>query len=305
MAVATVATVATTALVTWWLIEPMVRRHGWPAWFALAVALCLAVAFEPVRETISFGQVNTLLLALVAADLLIGVRTGRRWAGAGIGLAVAVKLTPGVFILYLLVTRRWRAAAVATGTAAGATLLAAALFPDESREFWTAALWNTGRVGDPAYVSNQSVRGFLARLPFDGVAPYLWIVLVLVLLVVWVRRVRGRPDDLVLGLALTGVLGCLISPVTWVHHGVWLLPALVRCVDAGPDRRRYLYLAGAIYLLVTTRLLWVWEHHPDRPFALVGANLYVYAGLALLIFTPASAVGPPATSGTAAAGEQG
>ena len=61
LVIATVATVGTTGLLMWWLIPPMVRRQGWPVWFALAVAVCLAVAFEPVRETITFGQVNTLL----------------------------------------------------------------------------------------------------------------------------------------------------------------------------------------------------------------------------------------------------
>ncbi len=44
------------------------------------------------------------------------------------------------------------------------TLLAAALAPDASRVFWTDALWNTDRVGELAFVSNQSLRGVVARL---------------------------------------------------------------------------------------------------------------------------------------------
>ena len=233
--VASVATLATTGLLTWWPIAPLVRRMGWTPWFAFAVAYCFAVAFEPVRETLTFGQVNTLLLTLVVGDVLFGVSRGRRWAGVGIGLATAVKLTPGVFILYLLVTRRWRAAATASGTAAAATLVAAAFFPDPSREFWTSALWDTNRVGVLSYVSNQSLRGFLARLPIDSVASLVWVVCVVAVLGFWAWRVRAaaRVGDDLGGLALTGILGCLISPVTWVHHCVWLLPAIVRCIDAG------------------------------------------------------------------------
>jgi alpha-1,2-mannosyltransferase len=282
--IATVATVLTTGLIVWWLAP----RPAQPAWFAFAVALCLAVAFEPVRETITFGQVNTLLLALVAGDVLFGVGRGRRWAGAGIGLATAIKLTPGVFILYLLVTGRWRAALTATGTAAGATLAAAAVFPDESREFWTSALWDTNRVGVLSYVSNQSLRGYLARLPIDAVAPYVWVVLVLAVLALWAWRVRRAGADVVGGLALTGVLGCLISPVTWVHHCVWLLPALIRCVDAGlaSRDRRPLYLGALAYVLMTSRLLWVWEKRPRPPLELLGGNIYVYISLALLIWMP-------------------
>jgi alpha-1,2-mannosyltransferase len=281
--VATVATLATTAVLTWWFVRPIIRRHGWPVWFAFAIAFCLAVSFEPVRETITFGQVNTLLLTLVAADLLVALPKGRKWAGVGIGLATAVKLTPGVFILYLLLTRRWRAAATAAGTATAATLAAAALFPDQSREFWTSALWDTGRVGVLSYFSNQSERGFLARLPIDQVAGKIWIVVVLATLAFWAWRVRKQPDDLMGGLALTGILGCLISPVTWIHHCVWLLPAIVRCLDSARKRQ---ILGGSAYLLMTSRLGWLWEKGPRPPLEILGGNLYVWFSLALLVWTP-------------------
>ncbi|MFD0787068.1 glycosyltransferase family 87 protein, partial [Micromonospora azadirachtae] len=128
--VSVAATVVVTAVLFWWLIDPISRRAGWTRWFVLAVALCLAAAYEPMRETVNFGQVNMLLLFLVAVDLLRLLPRGNRWAGVGIGLATAIKLTPGVFIVYLLVTGRWRAAVTSTVTAAAATLVAAALFPD-------------------------------------------------------------------------------------------------------------------------------------------------------------------------------
>jgi alpha-1,2-mannosyltransferase len=281
--IAVVATVLTTALLMWWFAVPIIRRRGWTVWFAYGIAVCSALSFEPVRETISFGQVNTLLLTLVAGDLLFGVARGKRWAGVGIGLATAVKLTPGVFILYLLITRRWRDAFVASGTAAGATLLAAAIFPNESREFWTSALWDTNRVGLLSYLSNQSERGMLARLPIDRIEAKVWIVCVLATLAVWVWRVRKAPDDIFGGLAITGVVGCLISPVTWVHHCVWLIPALVRCADAG---RRPACLAGAAYLVMTSRVTWLWEDGPRPPLAPLGSNLYVWFSLALLFWTP-------------------
>ena len=284
VALATIATVATTVLLTWWFTGPLIKRHGWTPWFALGVASCLALAFEPVRETITFGQVNTLLLTLVAGDLLLGLSRGRKWAGVGIGLATAIKLTPGVFILYLLLTRRWRAAATAAGTAAGASLVGAALFPDQSREFWTSALWDTNRVGVLSFLSNQSERGLLARLSIDQVESKVWIVCVLLTLALWAWRVRTAPDDIMGGLALTGILGCLVSPVTWVHHCVWLLPAIVCCVSA-LDRRR-IYLGAAAYLLMTSRLTWVWEHPPRPPLAILGSNLYVWFGLAMLVWTP-------------------
>ncbi len=287
---AVVGTVLTTALLTWWFVAPLIRRKGWTVWFAYALAVCLAIAFEPVRETITFGQVNTLLLTLVAGDLLLGLSRGRKWAGVGIGLATAIKLTPGIFIVYLLVTRRWRAAATASGTAAAATLVGAAIFPDESREFWTSALWDTNRVGVLSFLSNQSERGFLARLPIPQVEAKVWLVCVLVTLAFWAWRVAKARDDIMGGLALTGVVGCLISPVTWIHHCVWLLPAIVVCVSSVQKGPRYLGIAA--YLVMTSRLTWLWEKRPRPPLELIGGNLYVWFSLALLIWTPVLMASP-------------
>jgi alpha-1,2-mannosyltransferase len=292
--VSVAASVLATAVVLWWLVDPVARREGWTRWFALAVALCAAAAFEPVRETVNFGQVNLLLLALVAGDLLRLVgRDGRpsRWAGVGIGLATAVKLTPGIFVLYLLVTGRWRAAATAIGTAAGVTLLAGALAPDASREFWTSALWNTDRVGSLAFVSNQSLHGVVARLNPDHPSTPLWLALVAAALAVWVVRARraAAAGDEATGLAVTGIIGCLVSPVTWVHHLVWLLPALVLLVDNGlaappgsQRRRRLLRFAGFAYALLISRFVWIWEKSSGGVLAFVGSNAYVWVSIALL-----------------------
>ncbi|MDG4823668.1 glycosyltransferase 87 family protein [Asanoa sp. WMMD1127] len=286
---------ATYALLRW-LVLPIAHRYGWTPWFVLAVAFLLIAAFEPYRETITFGQVNLLLIFLVALDLLVGLAGGRRWAGVGIGLATAIKLTPGVFILYLLVTRRWRAFFVASGTAAVATLAAAAVDPGASRVFWTDALFDTNRVGSLAFVSNQSLQGMVARLSPEHPSSLAWLVLVVATLAVWARRVRSA--SLVEGLALTGVLGCLISPVTWVHHLVWLLPALILLVDAGlrasgPRRRWLLGAAAVAYAVLCSRLVWAWEHGFGGVDGFLFSNAYVWISLALLLFLPLRSVEAP------------
>ena len=136
--------------------------------FFLALAFLAVLVYEPARDTFSFGQVNLVLLVLVCADLRALVRGGR-WAGIGIGIATAIKLTPAVFVAYLIVTRRYRAAAVAAGTSAAATVLGVLIAPDASRTFWTSAVWDADRVGKLAYVSNQSLRGVVARLDAEAV----------------------------------------------------------------------------------------------------------------------------------------
>ena len=222
----------TTALLTWWLVAPMIRREGGPSGSRSGSRSAWRCPSSRSARPSPSGRSTRCCSRWSPATCCSGSRAGGAGRASGIGLATAIKLTPGVFILYLLVTRRWRAALIASGTAAAATLLAAAIFPDESREFWTSALWDTNRVGVLSYVSNQSLRGILARLPIDRVEAQVWIVCVLARSRFWAWRVRQAPDDVFGGLALTGVLGCLISPVTWVHHCVWLLPG------AGPLRRR-------------------------------------------------------------------
>src|SRR5207244_8037628 len=116
---------------------------------------------------LGFGQVNLLLMLLVLVDL--AQPDGRRWKGAGVGLAAAIKLTPAIFIGYLVLTRRLRAAVVACATFAAAVALGFLALPAPSRRFWFGGLFlNSERVGGVAYAGNQSVNGALVRL-FGGV----------------------------------------------------------------------------------------------------------------------------------------
>ncbi|MGI5373115.1 glycosyltransferase family 87 protein [Streptomyces sp. CA-251387] len=254
------------------------RRHGW---YGCALAACALALFEPLRDTFSFGQVNVLLLALVLLDCRL-LATGReRWAGVGIGLAAAIKLTPAAFIGLLLVARRWRTAAVATAVAAGGTALAAWVAPDASRFYWTHAMWDTTRVGRLDYVSNQSLQGILARL---GVADRaVWAAVVLLVLGVWVARTRraAAAGDWTAAFALTGLTACLVSPITWVHHLVWLLPSFAVLVRAGHAR-----IAGALYAVLCTSVVWLWFDDTSGVDGFLGSNTYTWITLGLLLRLP-------------------
>lgn len=284
--IASLLTIVATGLVVWWLVAEPDRRYK------AALILALLIAYEPMRETFLFGQVNMLLVALVAGDLFFGVGKNRRWAGVGIGLATAVKLTPGLFILYLLLTKRWRAALVAMGTAAVTTLATAAIAPDMAREFFTNALWDTDRIGSLAFISNQSLQGLVARLNPEHPSSLLWLVLAIGVLVVWVVRSRRAyaAGDEAAGLALTGVVSCLVSPVTWIHHLVWLIPSLILLVNAGladrAHRRRYWAIAGVSYAFLCSKVVWPFDNHFSSFWGFLGSNVYVFIALALLFLTP-------------------
>jgi hypothetical protein len=106
------------------------------------VAVPVVFAMDPIRETLGYGQVNAVIFALVLSDV-VALRRGWAWAGAGVGLATALKLTPGLFIVLLVLVGRRRAAAVATGTLLGATVLGFLVDATASRQYWTTELLST------------------------------------------------------------------------------------------------------------------------------------------------------------------
>jgi alpha-1,2-mannosyltransferase len=282
-----VATTLTLAL----LLRRTAQRLGWWLPAVVAGADVLLLPLEPWSATLSYGQVNVLLLALVAVDLLVALPRRHLLTGMCIGLATSVKLTPAIFIAYLLIIRERRAALVASATAVLATLAAAALAPHESAEFWTSKIFYTQRIGEPSSVDNQSLNGTMHRLN-PHAATILWGVAAIMVVAVWLWRVRRKIEDTdrMAGFALTAVVACLISPITWIHHLVWLIPAIAVLVDrvTAPDvppRRRVTVLAAllGVYSLLGSHLVWR-PHH--GPVGLLTANLYVLVSLALLAGLP-------------------
>jgi alpha-1,2-mannosyltransferase len=105
--------------------------------------------------------------------------------------------------------------------------------------------------------ANQSINGTLARLaaPFP---PERTAWLLAARLVVAVGSVRIRravlAGDTLLAVTVTGLIGVLVSPVSWIHHAVWIAPAMVvlmsRLIASFPTRPfRLLAAAPAGYRL--------------------------------------------------------
>ena len=66
-------------------------------WLAAGIVALSVTWLEPIRANFSFGQVNVILMTLVIADC---VPRRTRWPrGLLVGVAIALKLTPAVFLL--------------------------------------------------------------------------------------------------------------------------------------------------------------------------------------------------------------
>ena len=159
------------AVVIWFAFAPLLRRvpSGRLRAAAFAVIFAACAYLFPLRDEMRFGQVDMILLALAVADC--AARAPRWPRGVLVGLATAIKLVPGVFIVYLWLSGRRRAAVTAAAVALAATLGAWLLLPSDSVTYWTSVIFESGRLGSNAGTSNQSLRGILLRVFLPGQGP--------------------------------------------------------------------------------------------------------------------------------------
>ncbi len=255
--------------------------------FAAAIVYVLSM---PVKATFDFGQVNLVLAALVALDILVPRVLWPR--GLLIGLAVAIKLTPAVFIGYFVVTRQWRAVIVSLVTATSAMVLSWLVCPSDTTRYLTSMVADPTRFGRLTFASNQSLRGVLARIPaLDPVRGVMWgaaTVLILGLATVAIH-VSRRSGDTVAAMLSAAFTGLLCSPVSWGHHWVWLSAAavylLVRSTGAGGVQD---LLAGVTVAVVVLAAPWNFLPNDDdrerlwNPFQHLLGAIWTLTAIALL-----------------------
>jgi len=221
------------------MIVAILHRWGQTGWRLSLWSTAVVFAVLPVSQTLAFGQLGIILVALVVLDLAPGPRvlTGRRLLPEGVltGVAAALKLTPMIFVLYLLAVRRWRAALTATIAAAALTVLAGIILPRESLDFWTRlAHGDTGLGHSLIYYTNQSVYADFVRaftLAPAGTVLGLLASAAVVALGVWAAAVWHRAGEVRFALVLCGVASLLASPVSWLHHFVWIVPLAFSLVE--------------------------------------------------------------------------
>ncbi|GAA1428950.1 glycosyltransferase 87 family protein [Microlunatus lacustris] len=226
-------------------------RRGWVLGL-LGVAVVLAV--EPIRTTLGYGQVNTLLMALVVADLLPDRPGERRRLPQGtlIGLAAAIKLTPMLFVVFAFLAGRRRVAVTGFVSFVVFTGIGAVLLFSETLEFFLGLSGGDTRTASPLYSGNQSLLGVFFRLGDTSRTTTLLGLAVagtVALLGTLVAAHWWRRGEQVFAVALVGLCTCLASPLSWTHHYVWILPMAVAVVRSGIPRWARL-LAGAWVLWV-------------------------------------------------------
>jgi alpha-1,2-mannosyltransferase len=233
------------------------------------------------------------------------------WTGVATGIAAGIKLTPLIFVPYLLFTRRYREAAVASIAFVATIAAGFAVLPGASMTYWSRGLFARADGGTDQRVAfffasarNQSLRGMLTRLlGSTQAATEPWLLAAIIVGAVGLLCAAGLHADGFpgLGLLTCALTALLVSPVSWDHHWVWAGPWLA--VLAGMalmarGRSRWAWGGAAVMLTVTFAEWPAWSLAPGRtagglglirdvpmktPFgwqgvSLIAGNLYVIAG---------------------------
>ena len=256
------------------------RDAGQMIWFAISVALLVAllrwsVVALPDRRlstvtlaAITFvlmakfylhelllGQANLLLGALLLAALVAVQRDRPGLAGALVGAAVFVKPYALILVPWLLVTKGWRAAAIAVGVVAAGLVLPALVYGWSGNldllRGWLQTVTESTR---PNLLGNDnvSIASMWAKWLGPGSAATVLTLGTLaaalgLVIAVW-RRGRGmsRPEYLECGLLM--LLVPLVSPQGWDYVLLLATPAVVCLVDRWPEFRGFWRWGTAVAL---------------------------------------------------------
>ncbi len=272
-----------------------------PSWLdrrdAARLALAAAAAaiwLEPVRSELGFGQIDLLLAVAVLADL--AAPSSARFKGALIGVAAGIKLTPAIFIVYLLVTRRYKAAATAAAAFAATVAIGFAVMPAGSVFYWDGTFLSPSRISSVQSGQNESLLGAIARNAHSPDVTGVWLPVALLVAVsgLTLAALAQRGGDEGLGFSLCALTGLLVSPISWTHHWVIAVPALLLAGVAAyryrGTRRRQATIASAAAITAAAIIGWSkiarypgghWLHAPPDQIAF--SEVYVVAGLVGLL----------------------
>jgi hypothetical protein len=208
-------------------------------WIGLAAGL---MWFDPLHQQFLQGQLTAVLLLLMTLGWVAGRSGHDGWAGVCFGLAAAIKLFPSFLVLWLIGRRKWSGVATWAATVVVATGVTAAVLglqtyvdyiqnvlPEAAR--WRGATSNASLPGlwcklfAPTGYHGPSVP--LVDSPIIAIlGTVLSAIVVSALVLERTWRAHGPiAIDQAWCLTLCGTL--LVSPVSWDHYFLLLLPAFL------------------------------------------------------------------------------
>lgn len=266
-------------------------------WLIIGITL---VAARFILADLQYGNVNIVVIWLSLMAIVLDFRGKSLLAGLALAAAISIKVVPAVFLIYFIVSGRFRAVLWTAIWLLALNLLPFAVSPHFFREPWASYL--AAGVHDKlgsrlAQPDNQSLWGALNRaleLSFSQ-ARRIWIACSAAFTAVaaWVAF-RSRRKEFVYQVgaaALFFLLGLLVSPGSWVvHYAAVLLPMsyLLRAAIVG---RSHAYLYWIVFIVANIAFtVSGWSRLSVRMSIeqswFVAANCLLFFTLVLLISIP-------------------
>ncbi|MFD0559140.1 uncharacterized protein DUF2029 [Stackebrandtia endophytica] len=275
----------------------------WPVWGVVTLGV---LAIEPVRQSLGLGQISLVILAVILIDLTL---ISRRHPAGGIGIGLATAMQPmfGLFVIFLVITRRWQASTIAAITLLLSLVLSLFAFPQATGVYLADRLFSPGNLVQLSDLGNQALSGVMARLYETGSAPAItWLGFAL-FAAAWglahARDAHLRGNRLA-AVTIVGLTGLVVSPVSWWYQFVWAVPALGillwwALTPPLPLRRPTLWdrpwgrwvITSAMWLWFLTAPIW-WSM--SGGWRLITENGYLIATICLIAILPRAAHRCPA-----------
>lgn len=263
-------------------------------WGLISLMVFVFTAFGPNWDNFVTGQINIILASLILIDIIHVSRKNKKWEGFLIGVAAGIKILPGIFVLYYILTKQWRQAL--NGFAGFLTTIgiSALLLWENTKYYWGELAFlkaDSRNEGFAITYFNQSLRGFVDRTLGHETPQIsiLWVVLALAVLTFTLTAAvkMHNTNNEIAAISMVGLGLVLAAPTSWVHYGVWIVPAVAAILGGGLNRKRILtsiivsiplsqQLMGKplIYLYPVTQEWWVVSY-----IVLIAIISFIYRGI--------------------------
>jgi len=213
------------------------------AGFACVLILFFSLVYMPLTDTLKNGQVNLIVLLCLMPALFAPVSRGQQiFSGLLLACAIILKVYVLLLLPVMLIFARWREVVTAVICLVLLVIASVVLLPQSMWREWFELSSGAGYgKGIPHVLTipfNQSINGFFIRHFLDqrgagqSMGWVLWIYGATALCggtVVYAifKYFRRWQQGYSVALALVLLLMNLIAPLTWLHHYVFALPAII------------------------------------------------------------------------------
>ena len=246
------------------------ETQAWPReWWI--VAIITLMAFDAINTTVQNGQVNLIAAAAVLCAWQ-RARKGQAAIVCAIALLVAtlLKVLPVLLIVPFLVRRDWKVVSWFALLLASTTAVAWVTVSPDVWRAWVSDVLPSGHFGEtpwglfpPSDPRNQSLNGALSRLLGEAATAEIGNIVQLGVLgltafALSLRLRDDRANFYDFGFGITICATFLVAPLSWLHHYVFLIPALV-CLasllnSAGPVRPAW--IVGLLLATIAIAVEW-------------------------------------------------